>query len=324
MRIAQIVCGPAGCGKSTFCNIMYEHLRINKRIAHVMNLDPAAETFKYPVTMDIRSIINVQQTMEKQKLGPNGSLVYCMEYLLEREDWLHEQLDGYDDDYLILDMPGQIELYTHMDIIRQLAHFLQDKLGYHVCALYLLDSHFITDAAKFVSGALSALSAMIQLEVPHLNVLTKCDLLSGREGLDQFLDLNTAALLEQMDAAMGSSVLTYESKQRDISSQSSSSQSQSSSSSSQSSSSTSSSSSSQSSSSSSSQSNVTKLNMRREKFHRLNRALCELMDEYSLVSFVPLDITDEESIERVLMHIDTATQYGEDVEPREPKDEETE
>ena len=31
-------------------------------------------------------------------------------------------------------------------------------------------------AAKFLSGVLSALSAMIQLEIPHINVLTKMDL----------------------------------------------------------------------------------------------------------------------------------------------------
>jgi hypothetical protein len=39
------------------------------------------------------------------------------------------------------------------------------------------------------------------------------------------------------------------------------------------------------------------------------------------VSFIPLDITDEDSVSLVLMHIDHVLQYGEDLEPKEPRDE---
>lgn len=53
--------------------------------------------------------------------------------------------------------------------------------NYNVCAVFLLDATFITDPAKFVSGALLSLSAMVQLELPHLNVLTKCDLADRSE-----------------------------------------------------------------------------------------------------------------------------------------------
>ena len=38
-----------------------------------------------------------------------------------------------------------------------------------------------------------------------------------------------------------------------------------------------------------------------------------------MVSFLPLNIHDEESIETVLFSIDHATQFGEDQEPKEPK-----
>lgn len=42
-----------------------------------------------------------------------------------------------------------------------------------------------------------------------------------------------------------------------------------------------------------------------------------------MVQFIPLDITDEHSIEYVLSHADNAIQYGEDLEPKEPKVRET-
>ncbi len=43
------------------------------------------------------------------------------------------------------------------------------------------------------------------------------------------------------------------------------------------------------------------------------------VDDYSLVKFLPLDISDEDSINDVLLQIDLAIQYGEDLEPKEPQ-----
>lgn len=39
-----------------------------------------------------------------------------------------------------------------------------------------------------------------------------------------------------------------------------------------------------------------------------------------MVNLIPLDIRDEDSISYVLSHIDNATQYGEDLEPKEVVD----
>ena len=41
------------------------------------------------------------------------------------------------------------------------------------------------------------------------------------------------------------------------------------------------------------------------------------IDDYSLVKFLPLDISEEDSINDILLQIDNAIQYGEDLEPRE-------
>ena len=48
--------------------------------------------------------------MEQHSLGPNGGLVYCMEFLLEHSDWLEEKLDALDADahYILFDCPGQV------------------------------------------------------------------------------------------------------------------------------------------------------------------------------------------------------------------------
>jgi len=50
----QLVMGPAGVGKSTYCASMQEHAANARRNLHVANLDPAAEAFDYRVAFDIR------------------------------------------------------------------------------------------------------------------------------------------------------------------------------------------------------------------------------------------------------------------------------
>jgi predicted transglutaminase-like cysteine proteinase len=57
-----------------------------------------------------------------------------------------------------------------------------------------------------------------------------------------------------------------------------------------------------------------------EKFHNLNRAVVGLIEDQNIVSFLPLDVQDEDSVNTVLSHIDNMMQYGEDEEPKMPKD----
>ena len=49
-------------------------------------------------------------------------------------------------------------------------------------------------------------------------------------------------------------------------------------------------------------------------FRKLNRAVAQLMDEWSMVAFVALDYSDEESIGDVLAQIDFSIQWGEDAD----------
>ena len=81
-----------------------------------------------------------------------------------------------EDDYLIFDCPGQIELYSHISVFRSFVDHLKSD-GWSLAAVYTLDCQFVGDPTKFIAGSLQAMSAMVQLELPHVNVLTKVDLL---------------------------------------------------------------------------------------------------------------------------------------------------
>lgn len=201
-RIGVLALGPAGAGKSTFCNSIIYHMQSIGRRAHIVNLDPAAEPTEYEFTVDIRDLISVDDAMEEMGMGPNGALVFCFEYLLNNLDWLDEEIGDYNDEYLIFDCPGQIELYTHVPVLPTIVRHLQTTLNFNLCATYLLEAPFVIDRSKFFSGALSAMSAMILLELPHINILSKIDLLKdevSKKQLKQFLNPDPLVLEKDAD-----------------------------------------------------------------------------------------------------------------------------
>ena len=105
---------------------------------------------------------------------------------------------------------------------------------------------------------------MINLEIPHLNVMTKLDLLNkkAKKDLEKYLEPDMNALLsDELDGTRFG-----------------------------------------------------------EKFSRLNQGIASMIDDYSMVKFFPLDISDDESINDILVQADISIQYGEDLEPKEPKD----
>ena len=54
------------------------------------------------------AIRKAQGVMEEFSLGPNGAMLYCLEYLEKNVDWLMEKLEGLTQKYLIFDFPGQV------------------------------------------------------------------------------------------------------------------------------------------------------------------------------------------------------------------------
>lgn len=126
-------------------------------------------------------------------------------------------------------LSGQIELYSHLPVMRQIVNALK-SWDFNICSVFLLDTQFVLDCDKFLGGALTTLSTMIALEVrfncimkavstenryflnfniwvcveiiylqvPAVNVLSKVDLLSDRnkELLETFLETDVCSILD--------------------------------------------------------------------------------------------------------------------------------
>ncbi|PQE11153.1 GPN-loop GTPase 3 protein [Rutstroemia sp. NJR-2017a BVV2] len=279
-KFGVLVMGPAGAGKTTFCTALINHLQTDRRSCFYVNLDPAAEDFTHEPDLDIKDLISLEDVMEEMGLGPNGGLIYCFEFLLENLDFLSEALDPLTEEYLIIiDMPGQIELYTHIPILPALVKYLTrtGALDINLCAAYLLEATFVVDRAKFFAGTLSAMSAMIMLEVPHVNILSKMDLVKGqvaKRELKRFLDPDTTLLDDEQEEDDG------QGNPGDAGTM-----------------------------------------MKGNSFRRLNKAVAGLIDSFSMVSYLRLDVQSEDSVGAILSYIDDAIQFHEAQEPKEPADE---
>mmetsp|Transcript_4880 Transcript_4880/g.7836 ORF Transcript_4880/g.7836 Transcript_4880/m.7836 type:complete len:253 (-) Transcript_4880:540-1298(-) len=197
MKLGQLVFGPAGSGKTTYCWEIYKNAKgIGKKIK-IVNLDPSTKKIFPKNCIDIRELINSSEVMNELSLGPNGSLIFCIEYLMDNLFWLKERIYSGNYDLFIFDIPGQIELFSHRHIVRDFVFFLESGCDLIVSGLYFIDCHFISDSSKFVAISLCGLSLIVSIEVPNYNVISKIDLV---ENLPKFIiDRYTGSYIKEIE-----------------------------------------------------------------------------------------------------------------------------
>ncbi len=64
-----------------------------ERKVAVVNLDPANETLAYDCAINIMELVKLDDVMEVEQLGPNGGILYAMEYLEQNFDWLQTKIE---------------------------------------------------------------------------------------------------------------------------------------------------------------------------------------------------------------------------------------
>uniref|UniRef100_A0A6G3MJK9 GPN-loop GTPase 2 n=1 Tax=Henneguya salminicola TaxID=69463 RepID=A0A6G3MJK9_HENSL len=127
VKYGQVVVGAPGCGKTIYCKALLKYLIESTRNSIIVNLDPANDIAYEECTIDIRNLITVENVMERYKFGPNGALLYCMQHLLDNKDWLITELLKYTNHYIIFDCPGQSELYSTDNSLKNLLHYFSQQ-----------------------------------------------------------------------------------------------------------------------------------------------------------------------------------------------------
>lgn len=251
----QLVIGPPGSGKTTYCHAMTKFLEKLGRKVAVINIDPANENMKYTPAVDISELIKHEEVMLHYRLGPNGALVYCMEFLEANVKWLITKVLNLKDHYLIFDCPGQVELYTHHNSVSVIAEKLGQNLV-RLCSVHLVDSHHCSDAGKYLSSLILCTTTMLKLGLPHINVMTKFD---EMKKFSHCLDFNIDFYTEVLD-------LNYLLDKLDEDPFTS-------------------------------------------KYKKLNASFVSMIQDYSLVSFIPLDISNQALLLQVKNAVDKANGY---------------
>lgn len=188
----QVVIGPPGSGKTTYCNGMAQFLKLIGRKVAVINLDPANDNLPYECAINIEDLIKLGDATGEHSLGPNGGLIYCMDYLEKNVDWLLTKLKPLlKDHYLLFDFPGQVELFFLHSNAKNVIWKIIKELDLRLSAVHLVDSHLCSDPGKYVSALLLSLTTMLHLELPHVNVLSKIDLIESYGKLAYNLEFYT-------------------------------------------------------------------------------------------------------------------------------------
>jgi len=174
---AIFIVGTAGAGKSLLTSRIFDYYTRNGAFVGILNLDPGVENLPYTCDVDVRDYVDIVSIMKQYDLGPNGAMIIASDLIASKIEQIQSDVDNVNPDYLIVDTPGQMELFAYRT---SGPFFVQNFNAEQKIALFLYDGVLVTTPTNFVSVALLATSIKLRLNLPHVNVLTKTDLIEDK------------------------------------------------------------------------------------------------------------------------------------------------
>lgn len=170
--------GTAGSGKSTMVGAFKQWLDDNSVDSIIINLDPGADRLPYPVDIDIRDWISLSEVMEEYSLGPNGAQIVAADLMAVNIRKMIDVLDTYKTKYVLIDTPGQLELFA----FRESSNVIVNALGKDRSMIaYLSDPALCKTPNGFVSSMMLSALVQFRLQLPTINLLSKSDVLTEDE-----------------------------------------------------------------------------------------------------------------------------------------------
>ncbi|XP_011506146.1 PREDICTED: GPN-loop GTPase 1 [Ceratosolen solmsi marchali] len=193
-----IVLGMAGSGKTTFVTKLVSKLYDNGK-PYAINLDPACIEVPYPANIDIRDTVNYKEVMKQYSLGPNGGIVTSLNLFSTKFDQVIELIEqaGKDHKYVVLDTPGQIEVFTWSAS----GAIITEALASHfpTIIVYVMDTVRSVKPVTFMSNMLYACSILYKTnKLPLIVVMNKIDIVDHSYALEWMHDFE--AFQEVLDS----------------------------------------------------------------------------------------------------------------------------
>eukprot|EP00798_Chlamydomonas_sp_ICE-L_P019855 gene19855-26549_t len=197
-----IVIGMAGSGKTTLIQRINSHLHEKKLPGYIINMDPAVSHVPYEANIDIRDTVNYKNVMKQYNLGPNGGILTSCNLFATRFDQVINLCEKKRDPplkYIVLDTPGQIEIFTWSasgSIITELF-----ASGFPTVVLYVIDTPRCVAPQTFMSNMLQACSILYKTKLPMLLVFNKVDVVRHEFALEWMADFESYANALESDAS---------------------------------------------------------------------------------------------------------------------------
>lgn len=192
-----IVLGMAGSGKTTFVQRLVSIL-YNVGKPYVINLDPACKEVPYPANIDIRDTVNYKEVMKQYSLGPNGGIVTALNLFSTKFDQVIDLIGkaGEEHEYVILDTPGQIEVFTWSASGTIITEALASE--FPTIVVYVLDTVRSVNPVTFMSNMLYACSILYKTKLPFIIAMNKIDIVEHSYAVEWMHDFE--AFQEALDS----------------------------------------------------------------------------------------------------------------------------
>jgi GTPase SAR1 family protein len=176
--IRIFIVGTAGSGKSTLTQAFKLWMDQQGFNAITVNLDPGVDETNYVPDVDVRDWVSVPEIMAEKGLGPNGAQIACADIAAIQFPKISEIIDGFRADYVLIDTPGQIELFAFREASNV---FMGAFPSERSIIIFVLDPAVAKNPAGLVSLLMLSSSIQFRFSAPMSLVLGKSDILSDEE-----------------------------------------------------------------------------------------------------------------------------------------------